>query len=448
MPIDELPADRGLSNQARRPLQGQILRRVVSFGKNSSGATVIMAALLMPILALGMGLGAETGYQYMTQRQLQHAADLSAHAGGIRLRAGDGKATIDAAVLQVATASGFAVADGTIIVNTPPAAGPNTGNASSVEVLLTKTQVRYFSAIIIDEPILIGARAVASVVASGSTACVLALSPTKSRAITVSGATDVSLVGCDIASNSNAADAFWMDSSLAKLTVECVHTVGEAITNSTLRLLDCAEPNEYAPVVRDPYADVAEPSTAVPCVADKNVTVFEPTFAHPSGVLAMKICGGLDVKKQVTFKPGLYIIEGGDLTLNANATVAIDSAGMTADGVTFYLTGTARLKLTGNGSLNLQAPTSGPFAGILVFGSRSQVGVAHEILGNSNSTTQGAIYAPTSAISFSGNSTTTNGCTQVIGFTVEFTGKSMLRSNCTVGNVREIQTNVSVRIVE
>lgn len=431
------------------PRQNRLARCIAAFRADSRGSVAITAALLMPVMVLGMGLGAETGYQYMTQRKLQHAADLAAHAGGVRLRAGDAKSAIDAAALHVATSAGFTAVDGNFTLNTPPSSGPNVGNPDSVEVVLSKTQQRYFSAIIGTEPVMISARAVANVTATGSAACVLALSPTSSRAITVSGSTDVSLEGCDVASNSNASDAFWMANSSAKLAVDCVHAVGGAVTSSNLRLLDCPEPIEYAPVVRDPYADLPEPSINVPCESDiKNRTVFEPTFAHPSGVPAMRICGGLDVKKLVTFKPGLYIIDGGDLTLNANGEATTTEVGMEVNGATFFLTGNARLKLTGNGGLNMQAPTSGPFNGILIFGSRSQSGLTHEIRGNSGSTTQGALYTPTSAVSFSGNSTTTNGCTQVIGLTVEFTGNSTLRSTCAIFDARRIETNVVVRIVE
>lgn len=235
----------------------------------------------------------------------------------------------------------------------------------------------------------------------------------------------------------------------ARLTVDCVHAVGGAVSSSNLRLLNCPDPNEHTPVVRDPYADLPEPSTNVPCATDvDNLTVFEPTFPHPSGVAAMRICGGMDVKKMVTFKPGLYIIDGGDLSLNANGEAMTENVGIEVSGATFFLTSNFRLKLTGNGGLNTQAPTSGPFNGILIFGSRSQTGLTHEIRGNSGSTTQGALYTPTSAISFSGNSTTTNGCTQVIGLTVEFTGNSTLRSTCATFNARRIETYVVVRLVE
>ncbi|MGR3593972.1 MAG: pilus assembly protein TadG-related protein [Limimaricola soesokkakensis] len=435
--------------QARRPIR-HVLDRLADLRCDSTGAIAIMAAAMMPFLAVGMGLGAETGYHYMQQRNLQHAVDLAAHAGAVRLRAGDGKARIQAAALHVATQSGFNAAQGTITVHTPPVTGPNTGSTGSVEVLLTETQPRYFSAIFIDEPVELGTRAVASVEPSNSKACVLALSPTAPRAITVSGSTEVSLDNCDVASNSNASDALYMANSMAKMTVGCVHTVGEAVTSSGLGLLSCPAPNQYAPVVRDPYGAVPEPRVEGTCIseAQKDEASFQPNFTHSSGVQAMRICGGIDIKKKVSFAPGLYIIDGGDLSLNANGTVSTADASISVDGATFYLTGNARLKLTGNGSLNMTAPKDGPYAGILFFASRSQSGVTHEVLGNSGSITQGAVYAPSAAVRFAGNSTTTSGCTQVIGFTVEFTGNSTLKSSCETSNAREIQTNVMVRITE
>ena len=425
-----------------------LARTLLSFGADRSGGVAIMAALLMPVLVLGMGLGAETGYQYMTQRNLQNAADLAAHAGGVRLRAGDAKAAIVAAALHVATDSGFVPAMGTFALNTPPTKGASAGSTRSVEVLLTRNQPRFFSAVVINTPILIGARAVATVAPSVSAACVLALSPTAPRAVSIDGSTNVSLLGCDVASNSNASDAFWMANSSANLATNCVFSVGGAVSSSNLQLGGCDAPKENQQVIRDPYAGIAEPSTNIPCETNTSGTVFTPAYAHPSGVMAMRICGGLDIRKQVTFKPGLYIIDGGDLTLNGIDSASTVDAGLTVQGATFFLTGNGTLKLTGNGSLNLQAPTTGPYAGILIFGSRSQSGLTYSIQGNTGSTTQGAIYVPTSAITFSGNSSTTNGCTQIIGLTVEFTGSSTLRSSCTTSNARPIETNVIVRITE
>ncbi|HBT00685.1 MAG TPA: hypothetical protein DEB47_12670, partial [Citreicella sp.] len=96
----------------RKGWRRRLARHVSGFAADSQGAVAILAALTMPVLVLGMGLGAEAGYQYMVQRNLQHAADLAAHAGGTRLRAGDSKAAIDAAALHVATQAEFAVDEG------------------------------------------------------------------------------------------------------------------------------------------------------------------------------------------------------------------------------------------------------------------------------------------------------------------------------------------------
>lgn len=415
-----------------------------------SGATAILAALAMPVVAAGMGLGAEVGYHYLLQRNMQQAADMAAHAGAIRLRAGDGKAKVQAAAQHAAIQSGFPASGGTLSVETPPLSGAYQGRASSVEVRLSKSQPRFFSAIFVDEPVEISARAVANVVKSTSRACVLALAPTASRAITVSGSTHVSIQNCDVATNSNANDAFYMQGQSAKLTVGCVRTVGGAVTGTGLDMRNCDAAEQVAPVVRDPYADVPEPAIEGTCVSanNKNTTAFAPDFIHSSGVPALRICGGLDIKSHASFAPGLYIIDGGELSLNGNGDVALDAASMTGDGVTFYLANKATLSLSGNGGFNIQAPQTGPYAGILFFGSRNHSGLTHEVRGNSGSITQGAIYFPNSAVRFTGNSTTTNGCTQIIAYTVEFTGSSVLRSNCETNNVREIETNVMVSLVE
>ncbi|WP_195759949.1 pilus assembly protein TadG-related protein [Paracoccus sp. S-4012] len=425
------------------------LRRPSEAFYDRSGATAIIVALAMPVVAAGMGLGAEAGYHLLLQRNMQQAADMAAHAGAIRLRAGDGEMRVRAAAQDAAIQSGFPPEGGNLFVNTPPVSGAYQGSASSVEVQLTKSQPRYFSAIFVDEPVAISARAVANVERSTSRACVLALAPTASRAITVTGSTDVSIQNCDVVTNSNAKDAFYMHGN-GKLTAGCVRSVGGAqIEKTTNLVMRCDAAEEMVPLVRDPYADIPEPAIEQPCdEVGKNQRQFEADFPHSSGVRSMRICGGLDIKNHASFAPGLYIIDEGELSLNANADVALDEASLEGPGVTFYLANGATLSLSGNGDFNIQAPTAGPYAGILFFGSRSASGLTHEVLGNSRSTTQGAIYFPSSGVRFLGNSRITNGCTQIISHTVEFTGNSTLRSNCETNNVREIETKVLVRLVE
>jgi hypothetical protein len=138
----------------------------------------------------------------------------------------------------------------------------------------------------------------------------------------------------------------------------------------------------------------------------------------------MRFCSGLDIKGQVTFMPGLYIIEGGPFDFNGGNRLDTSAASVNGAGVTFYLRSTSSLQLNGNVLLNLSAPTSGPYAGILFFGARNATSVTHKVNGTPGTTLQGAIYAPASLVEFAGNSTTSNGCTQVVARLVTLTGNS------------------------
>jgi Putative Flp pilus-assembly TadE/G-like len=59
---------------------GNAARRFLGFARDlqsdQSGAAAVVIAIVFPILVGGMGLGAETGYWYVTQRKLQHAVDV------------------------------------------------------------------------------------------------------------------------------------------------------------------------------------------------------------------------------------------------------------------------------------------------------------------------------------------------------------------------------------
>jgi hypothetical protein len=282
-------------------------------------------------------------------------------------------------------------------------------------------------------------------------ACILALSPTVPGAVTVSGSTQLNLNGCDVASNSSTSDSLLMDGT-AKLTTGCAFTVGEAVTTTGLTLTQCPEVKESSPPIIDPYASVAEPAVTGSC-RNRNVgtpggsTTLAPSENHPSGVKSMRFCNGLDVKGNVTFGPGLYIIEGGSLTINGGDLASSAVAELAGSGVTFYFTNGGVPRIGGNAKLQLSAPTSGPFAGILFFGSRDAAGVTHQIRGTSDSTLQGALYAPASKVDFSGNSKTTGGCTQIIGRLVTVSGDSRLGSSCETAGTQDIAI-WSAKIVE
>jgi Flp pilus assembly protein TadG len=278
---------------------------------DESGAAATLAAVMLPVVIGGMGLGAEVGLWYFKDRQLQHAADLSAHAAGTRKRAGDSQEAMRQAALNIAVKTGFLESAGTLTILTPPTTGANAGNQDAVEVRLSRQLPRLFSKLFSNEPVSLNARAVA-IVRDGNEACVLALSPTASGAVTVSGSTLVDLNGCDVASNSMASDSILMKGASASLEAGCVYAVGEIVDTTRLTLTECDDVREYAPISADPYASVAEPAdiASVP-VSTQDTGLIEATYSYASGVEAMRFSGGLTLTGTVEFGPGLYIIDGG-----------------------------------------------------------------------------------------------------------------------------------------
>ncbi|RYC23142.1 pilus assembly protein TadG-related protein [Ciceribacter ferrooxidans] len=424
--LQQYPAIRSAREFARR------------FERDDAGAVAVIAAIVFPVVVGAMGLGAETGYWYFKQRELQHAADVAAHAAAVRYRAGDGLSSLDAAATTVAVASGFASSSGELDVSTEAGSG-----GGKVTVVISETHARLFSSVFSSAPVVFGARAVAQVT-GGSKACVLALSNSASGAVTVTGSTEVQLSGCSVVSNSTASDAFLMKNGSAMMSTDCVYTVGGAMTTSGLTLTGCAAPVERVPPTADPFASVAEPDDMqiqqLPCRTLDYISNSTYAFDRlPSGEEAIRFCGGLDIKGNVTLKPGLYILDGGDFTVTAGANLS-------GSGVTLLLVNGAAAKLTGNGDIDLSAPTSGPYAGLLFFASRKTTGLVHEITGNSESILQGNIYMPTGQLAFTGNSSVSGGCTQIVADQVVFTGNSSMET-CALSS-DEILVGQTVALIE
>ena len=111
----------------------------------------------------------------------------------------------------------------------------------------------------------------------------------------------------------------------------------------------------------------------------------------------------------LTLNPGIYIIEGGGLTVSGNASIS-------GTGVMIYNAGSnypssggnfGGITLSGNGTFSLSAPTSGPYAGVLIFQSRQNTR-ALSFSGNAMAGMVGTIYAANALLSMSGNAALQN----------------------------------------
>lgn len=381
----------------------------------------ILFAFSLPAVVGFCGLGTEVGYWYYESRNLQAAADMAAYDGAIALRAGNHSVEITAAATAGATTNGWVSNQGTIVVNNPPQSG-NHQTSTAVEVVLTKNVQRLFTGLFTSTPLTLDARAVASV--AGGTACILALNGTATHNITVSGSANINTPNCDVVSDSNNSDSIDISGS-ANVTTSCLVAVGDINQGGILSLTQCKTPTVHAATVADPYASVPTPSIPGACLnvpSGSSITLSPGYYCHGLSV------GG---STTATFQPGLYYVDGGNLALSGTRE--------SGSSVTFYVVAAKTTAISGSTTVNFSAPTSGTYAGIVFFGSRTgSANANNNFSGSSASTITGAIYYPSQIVTFSGGSDQTTSCTQVIGNRITISGAAHFSGTCSGSGMQTI----------
>lgn len=393
--------------------------------------TAIMFALTLPLIVGAAGVGVETGYWYFKDRELQTAADVAAYAAAVEKRGGATNTGIDSAALNEAVEHGFESASGSIVVNHPPTSGTHQ-NSSSVEVLLTMPAERFFSAIYSTEQVTLHARGVATY-SNGGDACILALDPVASGAVTFTGNALTMINGCNVMSNSLANDALIVSGS-ADVTVPCVLAAGGVSVDDGLTLTTCNEPQANVPPAVDPYAGKTQPTVSGSCLS-------LPSSNAAATLSPGRYCGGGNLKGVKTFNPGLYIMDGGTFRINASANV-------TGSDVTFFLTNGAAVDFNGTATITLSAPTSGFYKGILFWNDKNDPYQSNKFNGTAASKLTGALYFPNQDVQFLGNFSGVNGCLRVVARTMKFTGSTTMNSNCTAAGLDSITLPGRVTLVE
>jgi Flp pilus assembly protein TadG len=399
------------------------------FLRDERASTAVAFAASMPLVVAGAAFGVETSYWYYKDLQLQAAADAAAYAGALEKRAGSNHAAVLSAATAIASTNGFNPSIGTAELNSPPHTGTHI-SSKAVEVVLAENAERFFSSLFTQDPVVVRARAVATYEDAGS-ACVLALHKSASKAAQFSGSSISKFKKCSVMSNSLAADAVTVQGS-GKLQTSCIYSVGGASLLATTILDDCKSAQIGVSPVGDPYSEVAAPPVDTSTCADAS----GPTLS------AGTYCGGLTLKNAMTLNPGVYVVSGGDLKINANANIS-------GSGVMFYLTDGARVSINGTATINLNAATSGTYSGLLFFGDRTDTGATKNIFnGTADSQMTGAIYFASQAIQTLGDFSGADGCTQVVGLTVEWSGNAEVSKDCSAHGMTAIPAAELVKLVE
>lgn len=381
----------------------------------SEDGQVIVVVLLCSVVLVGfMALAIDVGQLLYTKRQLQTAADAAALAGALEIKPCNN--TPNCTAMQTAAqaaltengftgaaflkqCSGTAGSGVTLELNNGPCAlssgDPNSGDANYVEALVSKKQSSIFGGVLGVGSVQLTARAEAGL--GSPTFCVNILSASASNALLVNGNGNMA-AQCGVMVDSSSSTALLVNGS-ATLTASAIDVHGGDLINGN----PTVSPNPTTQVAAQPDPLAGLP---VPSLGTCGTTNASPFTGAPAQVTVNSnktavfnpgtYCGGLQINGNATatFNPGLYIIEG-NMIVNGNDTIS-------GNGVTFYFS-TGSLTMNGNSHASLVAPTTGTYAGILLFESRTDASTVI-VNGDSTSVWQGALYAADAQLLLNGGS--------------------------------------------
>lgn len=221
----------------------------------------------------------------------------------------------------------------------------------------------------------------------------------------VSGSLTVNGIAATDSATSN--DVTFTGNPRYKLTGGEVYTENSSTSIGSAYTPTSATAYASGPPLPDPYANLPDPPTTGPGVNgtfnDSNI------FSDGPGVYTSPVSITSDNAGNPNILPGIYIFENG-ISFSGNGAV-------TGNGVMFFIgipnqyiqPSDAFFNNSGNGNINLTAPTSGLYTGLVIFQSRYDSDVL-QIVGNGMSTTyNGVIYAPDAQVNTTGGGTNSTG---------------------------------------
>jgi len=350
------------------------------------GVLALWTAVLLPIVIMLLALVIESAYLFALRHAQQSATDLAAQAGALQaLR--ENAAGVTAAARYTAAENGFPVAAGTTVtVDRPPTIGTYSGNELAVRVRIEHQPPRLFTALFVGASTLIGTQATSRL---RRPACLMTLADTGNGSMAIDANANIPGSFCAAQVNSSGATALTVGNN-AQVTLHSIRVRGGRSISGSATVTPV--PVTGAATVADPLLGINEP---VFTACDFNNFVASGTVTLQPGTY----CNGirLNANARATFASGNYLIYGGGLTTGNNSR-------LTGSLVTIFIAVSGSITMNATTIVNLTAPTTGTYAGIAIFESRSvPLGVAsHTIPIASTGQIEGVVYTPRSALQVTG----------------------------------------------
>ena len=402
------------------------------------GVSALITAFALTALMGFAGLAVDVIMWEVNLRSMQGAADQSALGAAKAFRDANESTALGTSTTAINAAYATATQNGYPASSVTVAAynnGSTCTNSGCIKVTITQAQRRYFTAIFSNRPVNESASAIGTckgcgngafnVTSNGGTPCVMALDAggTGVKTVTVSGTPTLSLNHCDLYNNSPNTDATVVNGAGiiegCSPTSPCDSQAYLAQPNVPSGQIDIPV-NTHSSPGQDPYAGLSPPTVSSPCT---HISSLASLTNVPSGTY----CGGSEFQNTaITFATGAVIVITGGLDLHSGST------SMTGTCVTLYVTSNGSSsqasKLNATTTMNITAPAQGigcpgnnpgPYAGIAAWFS----GTSAVTWNGANGTAfQGAIYAPSTDVTYSGNAVSASTCTRLIAASVSLGG--------------------------
>jgi hypothetical protein len=395
-----------MSDRASCPriILGKMVHGLVRLRSDQRGTVAIMMGFMAPILVGGLGLGFEISNWYLNTRWMLNAADSAAIAG-----ASNASANYAAEAKAVAAQYGFVDGSNDVTVTVSNTAACPAGGSTCYSVTISKVVPLYLSQVVgyIGDIKLNGANEkvlTSTSIAQQSVApvpvCLLALA-SSGQGIRSDGGPFADMTNCKLMSNSTAT----CNGSDLNATIGAAHEA-----NNGCGITQYSD----VPVSPDSYAGLASNIPANTCGSypqepTKKKDPPLPASNQWSGSELLSgnviVCGDLQLTGNVTINAqagAVLVIENGQLDTNGYTLSTTNGSALTI--VFSGTSGSYTHAPTGGGTLNFNAPTTGPWSGVGIYQDPGLTsGVDISAAGNSPTwDITGLVYLPNSNVTFSG----------------------------------------------
>jgi Flp pilus assembly protein TadG len=362
-----------------------------NFFRDQRGGVVILSAMLFPTLLGFSALSVDVANLYYNKTKIQMAAEAAALGAVLSLPNTTAATTQALDLLGKNAPTNF----GTLSTSQDITTGywnastktftAGAGSVNAVKVVTHRSVANgnpvqtYFGKFVGSPQVDLSAQSIA---VRFSGACVRVLDPSASQAFYDSGNGSVTM-NCPLQINSSSSNAARTQGS-------------SSVSASEICITGSYSGNGWSPTPKTGCTPISDPLAGIPEPSMPPASCGAP---NSSGVMASNcvITGSVSFSGSVTLQSGTYYLRSANVTVSNNST-------LTGSGVMIFVDQNSTLSLLGGGTISLSAATSGTYAGILIFQSRSTpVTTTLSIGGGGTLSLNGTLYVPSATLSIGGN---------------------------------------------